>query len=65
MKDNYKDSDKFDDIYLLEEGFVFGIVIESIFILMLVSLLYCIYRLSQSKINKQYDEMSSDDNSRV
>lgn len=54
-----------DNLYILEEGFVMGLIAESGFVLLLVSLLYCIYRSSQPKINKQYDEISSDESSRV
>lgn len=54
-----------DNIYLLEEGFVLGLVAESIFISLLVSMLYCFWKSMRSRINKQYDEVSSDGNSRV
>lgn len=52
--------------YLLGEGFLIGIVTEMIFVLILVSLLYCIYRTKQSKEMYFHNNgLSYDENSKV
>ena len=51
--------------YLLGEGFLIGIVTEMIFVLILVSLLYCVYKSSQSNKMQYIHGISYDENSKV
>ena len=61
---NFTENDKNEKNYLLEEGFLIGILTELLFVLLLVSMLYCIYASKQS--NKvQYDKVSTDENLNV